>query len=83
MQGLQKPHTKIWCWIDKFWKQKKGLQGTSRFYYKKWYGGTYRLGVFRKGTVLDDDLHTKRCSQYSFEWADVVNFSVVIYGSKL
>jgi hypothetical protein len=33
------------------------MQGTCHFYHKKWYGGTYGLGVFRKGIVLNDDLH--------------------------
>jgi hypothetical protein len=48
MEGLQNPHLKIWCWKNEFCEQRKGLQGTSRFYHKKWYGETYGLGVFRK-----------------------------------
>ncbi len=39
------------------------MQGTSHFYHKKWYGETYGLGVFKEGTIPDDDLHGKKCNQ--------------------
>ncbi len=32
------------------------------FYHKKWYDKMYGLGVFRKGTVLDDNFHEERCN---------------------
>jgi len=38
------------------------MRGTCRFYHKKWYDKMYGLGVFRKGTVLDNDLHRNICS---------------------
>ncbi len=63
MEGLRKPHFKIWCWIDAFWEQKKGLRGKGHFYHKKWYSEMYGLGVFKEGTIIDDDFHEERCSQ--------------------
>jgi hypothetical protein len=39
------------------------LVGHKCFYHKKWYDGTYGLGVFRKGTIPNDDLQIKRCSR--------------------
>jgi hypothetical protein len=31
-------------------------------YHKKWYDVKYGLGVLKKGIVINDDLHEKRCS---------------------
>jgi hypothetical protein len=39
------------------------LTGTGCFYHKKWYGGTYGLGVFKEGIVPSDHLHEKRCNK--------------------
>jgi len=44
-------------------KTEERLAGQGRFYHKKWYDETYGLGVFKKGIVLDDDLHKERCSR--------------------
>jgi hypothetical protein len=29
----------------------------------KWYGVKCGLGIFKEGTIIDDDLHKERCSQ--------------------
>jgi hypothetical protein len=38
------------------------MWGIGHFYDKKWYGGTYGLGVFKEGIVLDDDFHKEKCN---------------------
>ncbi len=63
MQGLQKFHIIIWCWINEFWEQKKDLQGIGHFCHKRWYNVKYGLGIFKKSTITNNNLHEKRCSR--------------------
>jgi hypothetical protein len=44
------------------WKQRKGMRGTCCFDHKRWYNVKYGLGVFREGTIIDDNLHIEKCS---------------------
>jgi hypothetical protein len=44
-------------------KLKINLQGTCCFYHKKWYNMKYGLRVFRKGIVIDNDIHGERFNQ--------------------
>jgi hypothetical protein len=44
-------------------KLRKDLQGTGRFYHKRWYNVKYGIGVFRKGIVTNDNLHEERFNQ--------------------
>jgi len=39
------------------------MQGTCCFYHKRWYGVKYGEGVFRKGTITNNDLYENRRSQ--------------------
>jgi hypothetical protein len=42
--------------------EKRPTGHTCCFYHKRWYGMKYGLRVFKKGIVIDDDLHGERYS---------------------